>query len=96
MYYRLNPWIQRLWNLSFFIGWVCLTVWLMRVTMTFALRAGARNYEFTREVGINPAISDLGNLFFAVVVFFVVPLTSTVVVILVNKALKGKNPHEFV
>ncbi len=94
MYYRLNLLGRSLWNLTAFLSWAGLTVWTMRSMMRYALDVGARNYEFARQAGFNPAVGDLGNLFLAAVVFFIIPLACTAAVVIVNNLLKGKVPHE--
>lgn len=89
MYYRLGSFGRFVWSMSVFVLWAFTTIMSMQVLMDMTVRTSQQGHHAARTVGVNPAVGDIGTLFMAVIIFFIVPLFTTVVFMYFNKKLKG-------
>lgn len=89
MYYRLGLFGRFVWGMSVFVLWGFSTLMAMQLMMRLMIPTAEQSYHAARSAGINPAVGDVGNLFMAIIVFFVVPVFTTAFFIYFNKKLKG-------
>lgn len=89
MYYRLGSFGRFVWGMAVFVLWGFTTIMAMQTLTAMTVSTSRQGYHAARTVGVNPAVGDVGTLFMAVIIFFVVPTCTTVVFYYLNKKLKG-------
>lgn len=89
MYYRLGSFGRFVWSMSVFVLWVFTTIMSMQLLMGMTMTTSHQGYHAARTVGVNPAVGDIGTLFMAVIIFFIVPTFTAAVFMYFNKKLKG-------